>query len=49
MKAVVGCGDIVVAAHESPVLRDNRMFEAVGPSGCVHLVVKVVCFVSDVK
>jgi hypothetical protein len=49
IKALVGSGDIVVAAYESPVLRDGCVSEAVGPSGCVHLAVKVVCFVSDVK
>jgi hypothetical protein len=46
MTALVDCGDIVVGAYESPVLRDSCMSEAVGPSGCVHLLVKVLCFVS---
>jgi hypothetical protein len=49
MKALVGCGDIAVAAYESPVLRDNHISEAVGLSACVHLVAKVVFFVSDAK
>jgi hypothetical protein len=49
MKALVGCGDIIVAAYESPALGDNRVSEAVGPSACVQLVVKVGCLVSDVK
>jgi hypothetical protein len=49
MKALVGCRDIVVAAHESPVLRDNCVSEAVGPSGCVHVVAKVPSLASDVK
>jgi hypothetical protein len=49
VKALVGCGDVVVAAYESPVLRGNYVSEAVGPSSCVHLVVKVFCFMSDMK
>jgi hypothetical protein len=49
MKALVGCGDFVVAAYESPVLRDNCVSEAMGPSSCVHLIVKVVCFMSYMK
>jgi hypothetical protein len=43
VKALAGCGDIVVAAYDSPVLKANHLAEAVGPSACVHLIVKVVC------
>jgi hypothetical protein len=46
IKALVGCRDILVSADKSLALQNNPVAEAVGPSGCVYLVTKVLCLVS---
>jgi hypothetical protein len=46
VKALVGCGDVVVSADKSQALQNNPVAEAVGPSGCVYLIAKVLCLAS---
>jgi hypothetical protein len=49
MKMLAGCRSIVVAAHESPALKNTSVAKAVGLSGCVYLVAKVLCLMFHVK
>lgn len=46
IKALVGCRDVLVSADKSLALQNNPVAEAVGPSGCVYLITKVLCLVS---
>jgi hypothetical protein len=45
VKVLAGCRNIVITAQQSPALKDNFVAEAVGPSGCVLLVTKVLCLI----
>lgn len=49
VKVLAGCRNVVVADRQSPALKNNYVAEAVGPSGCVHLISKVLCLMSFVQ
>ncbi|XP_021915819.1 valine--tRNA ligase-like isoform X2 [Zootermopsis nevadensis] len=47
VKVLAGCRNVVVADRQSPALKNNYVAEAVGPSGCVHLISKQVMDASE--
>jgi hypothetical protein len=47
IKALVGCRDVLVSADKSQAPQNSPVAEAVGPSGCVYLITKVLCLASD--